>query len=89
MCFERSVFCTDFRDSLSAGPYNKITIFGHDTHSHVINNLKEGRRYDIKVASAPRLDWHLHKCVAYYRIKMTTSFGESVSQSVSVGNDDL
>jgi len=38
-----------YRDSLSAGPYNKITIFGNGTHSHVIDNLKEGRRYDIKV----------------------------------------
>ncbi|XP_023345081.1 interference hedgehog [Eurytemora carolleeae] len=38
-----------FRDSLSAGPYSKITIFGPGTHSHVIENLKQGRRFDIKV----------------------------------------
>merc|ERR1719312_1817878 len=38
-----------FRDSLSAGKYDKITIFGNGTHSHVINGLKPGRRYDIKV----------------------------------------
>ena len=37
------------RDSLSAGPYSKITIFGPGTHSHVIENLKQGRRFDIKV----------------------------------------
>ena len=38
-----------FRDSQSAGPYNKITIFGEGTHSHVIDHLKPGHRYDIKV----------------------------------------
>ena len=38
-----------FRDSASAAPYNKITIFGEGTHSHVIDHLKPGHRYDIKV----------------------------------------
>ena len=38
-----------FRESASAGPYSKITIFGRGTHSHVIDNLRPGQQYDVKV----------------------------------------
>lgn len=38
-----------FRESESAAPYNKITIFGRATHSHVIENLRPERQYDVKV----------------------------------------
>jgi len=38
-----------FRESESAAPYNKITIFGSGTHSHIIDNLRPERQYDIKV----------------------------------------
>ncbi len=38
-----------FRESESAAPYNKITIFGSGTHSHIIDNLRPERQYDVKV----------------------------------------
>jgi len=38
-----------FRESESAAPYNKITIFGRGTHSHVIENLRPEKQYDVKV----------------------------------------
>ena len=39
----------NFRKSSSAGPYNHLTIFGSDTHSHILDNLSPGESYDIKV----------------------------------------
>ena len=39
-----------YRTSSTAGDYNKITIFGEGTHSHVIDHLEPGRQYDIKVS---------------------------------------
>jgi len=38
-----------YRESTSAGPYHKITIFGEATHSHIIDHLKPGAQYEIKV----------------------------------------
>jgi hypothetical protein len=43
-----------FRESESAAPYNKITIFGRGTHSHVIENLRPETQYDVKVGGAAR-----------------------------------
>ena len=39
----------NFRESSSAGPYSHLTIFGAGTHSHILDNLKPGEPYDIKV----------------------------------------
>ena len=39
----------NFRPSTSAGPYSHLTIFGAGTHSHILDNLKPGESYDIKV----------------------------------------
>ena len=39
----------NFRKSSSAGPYSHLTLFGDGTHSHIIDNLKPGEPYDIKV----------------------------------------
>ena len=40
----------NFRPSTSAGPYSHLTIFGAGTHSHILDNLKPGESYDIKVS---------------------------------------
>lgn len=39
----------NFRESSSAGKYNHLTIFGAETHNHILDNLKPGEPYDIKV----------------------------------------
>ena len=38
-----------FRESSTAGDYSHLTIFGEGTHSHILDNLKPGTSYDIKV----------------------------------------
>ena len=38
-----------FRESSTAGMYSHLTIFGEGTHSHILDNLKPGTSYDIKV----------------------------------------
>ena len=38
-----------FRESSTAGDYSHLTIFGEGTHSHILDNLKAGTSYDIKV----------------------------------------
>lgn len=38
-----------FRESSSAGKYSHLTILGDGTHSHILDNLKHGTTYDIKV----------------------------------------
>ena len=38
-----------FRESTSAGNYSHLTILGEGTHSHILDNLKPGTQYDIKV----------------------------------------
>ena len=38
-----------FRETITAGNYSQITIFGSGTHSHILDNLNSGESYDIKV----------------------------------------
>jgi len=38
-----------FRETITAGNYSQITIFGAGTHSHILDNLNSGESYDIKV----------------------------------------
>ena len=41
----------NFRPSTSGGSYSHLTIFGDESHSHILDNLQPGEQYDIKVNS--------------------------------------
>ena len=41
----------NFRLTSSAGDYSHLTIFGDSSHSHILDNLEPGERYDVKVSA--------------------------------------
>ena len=66
----------NFRKSSSAGPYNHLTIFGSDTHSHILDNLSPGESYDIKVRA-----FNLNGAGPFSKVRFARTNGKSARKT--------
>jgi len=65
----------NFRLSTTGGPYSHLTIFGDETHSHILDNLQPGESYDIKVRA-----FNLNGAGPFSKVRYARTSGESKSR---------